>query len=146
MNSNSNAMTLIKTRFPAWDNLSDFFDDDWLKARMTRPEWTPAVNVIEHDNNYEIEVAAPGLKKEDFNVEVENGVLTITGKAREEDEERRKHYTRREFNMRSFSHSFTLPQDVVHDDVAAKYEEGILRLMLKRTERKLPPKKKVLIK
>ncbi|MCB0495508.1 MAG: Hsp20/alpha crystallin family protein [Cyclobacteriaceae bacterium] len=138
-------MSLLTKRFPAWDNLSDFFDDDWLKARMTRPEWTPAVNVIEHDNNYEIEVAAPGLKKENFNVEVENGVLTVTGEAKAEDEKKKKHYTRKEFMMRSFSHSFTLPEDVMHDDVDAKYEDGILRLMLKRSERKLPPKKKVLI-
>lgn len=138
-------MTLIKTRFPTWDNLSDFFDDDWLKARMTKNDWTPAVNVIDNEKNYEIEVAAPGLKKDDFNVVVENGVLTISGETKEEEEEKKKNYTRKEFSARSFSHSFTLPDNVMDEDVAAKYEDGILRLMLKKTDKKLPPKKRVMI-
>lgn len=136
-------MTLIKSKLPEWTSLTDFFDDDWLKSRFSNGDWSPAVNVVDNEKNYEIEVAAPGLKKKDFNVTVENGILTISGKTEKEEEEKKKNYTRKEFTSRSFSKSFTLPEDVEEEDVVAKYEDGILKLNLNKSVKELPAKKEV---
>jgi HSP20 family protein len=138
-------MTLIKKGFPNWPNLSDFFDDDWVKFKFMNEYWMPAVNIVDNDDSYEIELAAPGMKKDDFNVVVNNGVLTIKGKTQKEEEEKDKNYTRREFSMRSFTKSFTLPENVETEEVAAKYDDGVLRLVLHKAEKALPPKKEVTI-
>lgn len=137
-------MTLIKSKFPGFTNLSDFFDDDWLKSRFTNGDWIPAVNVIDNENNYEIEMAAPGFKKDDFYVTVDNGVLSISAKSEQEEEENKKNYTRKEFSSKSFMKSFTLPENVT-DDITAKYEDGVLRLSLLKTEASMPLKKEVVI-
>jgi HSP20 family protein len=139
-------MSLIKTGLPNWPILTDLFDDDWLKTRFTRNEWIPAVNVVENEENYEIEMAAPGFKKEDFVVTIENGILTIKGKIENEEEEKEKNFTRREFMMKSFIKSFTLPDNVLSEDIEARYEDGVLRLILIKNEKELPPKKEVVIK
>ncbi|MEQ9404070.1 MAG: Hsp20/alpha crystallin family protein [Cyclobacteriaceae bacterium] len=137
-------MSLITRDFPMLTNVSDFFGEDWFPTRMIN-DWSPAVNVVDNEGQYEIEVAAPGLKKDDFNVEVENGVLTISGKTENEEEEKKKNYTRKEFSSRSFSKSFTLPENVDEEHLNAKYTDGILKLTLTKTEKKLPPKKQILI-
>jgi HSP20 family protein len=127
-------MTLVKSDWPSlvkgsW--LSDFFDNDrffdsdWMKFRSV-----PAVNVKETDKAFEIEVAAPGLTKKDFNINVENRVLTISSEKKEEKEEKDKGYTRKEFSYASFSRSFTLPENVNENDVNARYEDGLLKLTL----------------
>ena len=135
-------MTLIKHN---WPTLSDFFDDDWMKIRSNNGDRSPAVNVVDNKDNYEIEVAAPGLKKDDFSVVIENGVLTIKGKTEKEEEEKKKNYTRREFSSMSFTRSFTLPENVEHEGIEAKCQEGVLKLTLKKTEKALPTKKEVAI-
>ena len=139
-------MSLIKTSFPNWPNLTDFFDDDWVKFKFNQGNVLPAINIIENELNYEIELAAPGFKKKDFHVVVENGVLTITGEAKNEVEEKDKNFTRMEFSMKSFTKSFTLPENVKNEEIEAKYEDGILRMFLQKTALKLPPKKEVMIK
>ena len=126
-------MNLIKrSDWPSLVNgpwLSDFFDNDrffdsdWLKKQSL-----PAVNVKETDKNFEIEVAAPGLSKNDFKITVDNGVLTISSEKKEEKEQKEKDYTRKEFSYSSFSRSFTLPENVNEDDVKANYENGLLKL------------------
>jgi HSP20 family protein len=138
-------MTLIKSNFPVWNDLTDFFDDDWMKSNFSNRRWSPAINVVDNENNYEIEVAAPGLKKEDFNIAVENGVLTVSGKSEHEEEEKKKNYTRKEFSSRSFSKSFTLPQNVEEENVVAKHEDGVLRLVLNKTDKEIPMKKDIRI-
>ena len=135
-------MSLIKRDFPMMANFTDFFDDDWLQARFAR-DWTPAINVVENEDNYEIEVAAPGMKKKDFNVSIENGVLTVHGRAEKEEEEKGKNFTRREFSTRSFTKSFTLPENVDEEAMKARYDDGILHLTIGKTEKVLPPKKEV---
>ena len=137
-------MALIKSKFPGFTHLTDFFDDDWLKSRFTNGDWIPAVNVIDNESNYEVEMAAPGFKKEDFNVTVENGVLSVSAKTEKEEEEKNKNYTRKEFSSKSFMKSFTLPENT-EDDVTAKYEDGVLRLVLAKSEVTKPPKKEVVI-
>lgn len=100
-----------------------FFDSDWLKKQSL-----PAVNVKETDKTFEIEVAAPGRSKKDFNISAENGVLTISSETKEEKEEKQDNFTRKEFNYSSFSRSFTLPDNANEDDIKANYADGILKL------------------
>lgn len=125
--------------------ISDLFDDDWLKSRLTNGDWSPAVNVIDNEDSYEVELAVPGLKKDDFSASIENGVLTITAKSEKESEEKKKNYTRKEFSSRSFTRSFTLPDNVKEEDVEAKYTDGVLKVKLAKTEKVAPSKKQVAI-
>lgn len=100
-----------------------FFDSGWLKNQSF-----PAVNVRETEKNFEIEVAAPGRSKKDFNISAENGVLTISSEQKEEKEQKEKGYTRKEFSFSSFSRSFSLPENANEDDIKANYADGILKL------------------
>lgn len=134
----------ITSKARNWPTTSGFFDDDWLRTKFN-DEWSPAINIADNQDNYEIEVAAPGIAKQDFTVAVENGVLTISGKTEKESEEEEKNYTRKEFSSRSFTKSFTLPENVAEDKISAKYDDGVLRLILTKTEKELPPKKEVAI-
>jgi len=95
---------------------------------------SPAVNVRETHDSYELEVAAPGLTKKDFEVSVDNGLLTISAKKESQKEENNVSYTRREFSYSSFSRTFTLPEGVKQDDIEANYENGILHITLPKTE------------
>ena len=105
----------------------------------------PAVNVVENDSNYEIEVAAPGFEKDDFRVMVENGILNIAAETSKEEEEKKKNYTRKEFSKRSFSKSFTLPENVKNEEVRAKYKDGVLMLQLEKSAIEAPLKKEIVI-
>jgi len=130
-------MTLVKWRggsdvFPsAFSNwIEDFFNESNL------PRWTgmsarvPAVNIRETDKSFVLEVAAPGYKKEDFSVNVENDLLTISCNQENRVEENEKDYTRKEFSYSSFTRSFTLPESVNADNIKGSYENGILTVEL----------------
>ena len=105
----------------------------------------PAVNIKETDITFEIEVAAPGYKKEDFKVDIDNGMLTISAENKNESEESKENYTRREFSYSSFSRSFSLPETVKEEDVKAKYENGLLHMTLKKSEKAQVHKKTIAI-
>jgi HSP20 family protein len=141
-------MALIKrTEWPlvsgSW--LNDFFDTDrFFDTDMLRNQSLPAVNVREADAAYEIEVAAPGLTKKDFNITVDNRVLTIASEKEEQKEEKEDNYTRREFSYTSFSRSFTLPENVKEEDVKANYENGILKLSVPKKTITQPKLKKAI--
>jgi HSP20 family protein len=133
-------MTLIKKSnlmFPSVFN--DFFDSenffrgDLLDTRFFRNS-LPAVNIIENEKNFMIEVAAPGFRKKDFHIDVEDKVLMIKGEKIEENKEKEENYTKREFSYSSFQRSFTLPEFVLPDKIEGKYEDGILRIMLPKME------------
>jgi HSP20 family protein len=135
-----------KNLFPSLFNegwLTDFFDNDrffdadWMK----RTQIVPAVNVVEKEKEFEIELAAPGLTKKDFNITVENGILTIAVEKEMEKEEKEKNFTRKEYNYTNFTRSFNLPENVKFDKVDAWYENGILRMVLpKEVDVKIKPK------
>lgn len=125
-------------------SLTDFFNDDWFNKRFE--SWAPAINVAENDLNYEIELAAPGIKKEDFDVSVENQMLTIVGKTEKEKEEKDKNYTRKEFSSQSFQRRFPIPDNVDPNMIEAKHEDGILRVTLHKRNPETSPKKGVEIK
>lgn len=114
---------------------NDFFDNDWMvKANAT----APAINVIENENDYKVEVAAPGMTKEDFNIHLgEDNELVITmekkNETKEEDKENKK-YLRREFSYSKFQQAFVLPEDVEKDKISANVTDGVLTIELpKRT-------------
>ncbi len=136
-------MALVKRNdlwFPSINDLfGSFFDDnqtnDGLIFKTGRS--IPAVNIKENDKNFEVEVAAPGMNKKDFKVEVENNVLTISAETKEEKEEKKENYSRKEFSYESFERSFTLPQDIVDaDKIKAKYDNGILKIEIPKKEEK----------
>ena len=141
-------MSLIKSKpaFTAPSLFTDFFNDgfldnDFMNLPLTR--WVPSANVRETEDEYVIELAAPGLEKDEFRVEVQEGVVIIEGN---HDEERDEQYHRKEFKTTSFKRSFRLPQSVIADKVDAKYAHGILKLTLpKREEAKSIGKKLIKI-
>ena len=116
-----------------WD---DFFNDRFYKqfnsaAGQTQ---TPAVNVLEDEKAYSIEVAAPGVQKKDFHLELENDVLTIYTEKKEDKKNQENHYLRREFSFQSFKRSFELPESVDQEGIKASHEAGILRVNLPKRE------------
>jgi HSP20 family protein len=103
----------------------DFFDKRWMPAfEMT----SPAVNVVETKDAYALEVAAPGMKKDDFKIEVKDGCLLISAETKSEKEQKDDNYTRKEFNYEAFSRSFWLPENTKADSIKATYADGILKL------------------
>jgi HSP20 family protein len=117
----------------------DFFKpwDRWFDTNggsMSQMLTVPAINIVERQDHYEIAVAAPGMKKDDFNVDVEGNLLTISAESQQRKEDHNERHTRREFSYTSFSRSFTLPEGVIKDRIDASYENGLLKLMLPKTE------------
>ena len=114
---------------------NDFFDNDWMaKANAT----APAINVIESDKDYNVEVAAPGMTKEDFNIHLsEDNELVITmekkNEKKEEDKENKK-YLRREFSYSKFQQSLVLPDDVEKDKIGAAVNNGVLTIDLPKRQ------------
>ena len=141
-------MTLLKqTTVPGI--FSDFFDDDrLLNNGFLFPQKAmnnlPMVNITENGKSFKIEFAAPGMKKDDFKIDVDNDMLTISSEKEEEKEEKNERFTKREFNYSSFCRSFMLPETVKADEISAKYEHGILRLEIpKKKESKEKQVKKI---
>ena len=107
---------------------NDFFDNDWM---MKTNATAPAINVVESDKDYKVEVAAPGMKKEDFNIHLgENNELVITMEQKNENKEEHKKYLRREFAYSKFQQSFILPDNVEKEKISASVNDGILTIEL----------------
>lgn len=136
-------MTLVTVKpengrltFPRFSSFIDnFFENEFPTFHAGDYLKTPAlVNVKDTATAYQIEVAAPGFKKEDFNVRVENNLLTIAAEQKQETETTEHRYTRKEFNYATFSRSFTLPKTIEVSKIEAAYENGILLLTLPKKE------------
>jgi HSP20 family protein len=148
--------TLVRqnaTLFPSLPSLiEDFFSRDWADSTLANRNYSatlPAVNVRETNDDYIIEVAAPGMKRDEFKVELENNVLTISSQREEKQEQHDEsgNYTRREFNYQSFQRSFTLPENKVQGEkITARYADGILHINVpKKDEAKVKPVKQITI-
>ncbi|MBT8219248.1 MAG: Hsp20/alpha crystallin family protein [Bacteroidia bacterium] len=127
----------------AW--MDDWFDRDFntVFAPRNNSVGMPKVNIEELDDEFKLELAAPGLKKSDFNIELENGILTISCEVSEESETKEENYTRQEFNYHSFRRSFSLPDSIDPEKIKAEYKDGILELHLPKlldSVRKAPRK------
>ena len=142
-------MYLLKTQRPVF---SSIFDDLVLNnsrgyTSHANPVDTPSVNVIESDVDYTLQLAAPGKKKEDFAIELDEGVLSIATENEISENNIEENYTLREFVFSNFKRAFKLPDTVAIDKIKAKYRSGILTLILPKLKEALPqPKKLIAIK
>ncbi len=140
--------TLVKKdgMFPSLESksINNFFDDFITKDLF---DWTdrnfaalgsnlPSVNLKETDTEIEVELAAPGMKREDFKVEIDNDILMISSEKEEKKEEvsKKENYVRREFNYQSFSRTFSLPETIDENKIEANYKDGILHVIVGKKE------------
>src|SRR6185503_2526716 len=134
-------MTLVKfnpekrsnSLLPGFSDVFDsIFNDTFFNDRMVTR--VPAVNISESEQNYHVELAAPGLKKEDFKLNLERNVLNISVEQSANHEDTRKNYSKREFSYSSFVRSFTLPESADDSQINATYTDGILRIDIAKRE------------
>ncbi|ULQ56576.1 Hsp20/alpha crystallin family protein [Flavihumibacter rivuli] len=121
------------SKFPLGKTWSDWLDMDRIFNDNFFSEFNkkmPAINIAETPVNYQIELVAPGFKKTDFKVKVEDDMLHISAESSSETTREEKNYTRKEYLRNSFSRSFTLPENAQDDGIQAQYEDGILKLMV----------------
>jgi HSP20 family protein len=118
--------------FKPWN---DWFEKSSLFGKMTT---VPPVNIVNDEDRYILSLAVPGMKKDDFKIALEGLMLTISTEREEEKKETEESFTRREYNFYSFSRSFTLPEDVKPEYIEAKYEDGLLKIVLPRKEEVKP--------
>ncbi len=113
---------------------NDFFEGEFFPNRAVRNASVPAANIKETEKAYHVELAAPGMKKEDFKVELNDELLSIRAESKQEKEEKNERYTKREFNYTSFVRSFRLPEEVDAENIKAAYNEGILNIEIPKVE------------
>lgn len=105
--------------------------DNGLPTRLLN---VPAVNITEEKDDYQVSLAAPGLKKDDFKIDVEGNMITISSEKEEKKEDEEKNFTRKEYSYSSFQRCFTIPDEVNQDKISASYEDGVLKLVLPKKE------------
>jgi HSP20 family protein len=140
-------MTLIRWHRPTGlaDMFQNFLDSDFNEF-FGRRFSDPAANIIENPDSFQLDLAAPGLKKDDFKINLENNILTVSSEVQDEKAEEGKIYSRKEFYYGSFSRSFTLPKSIDLEKISADYENGILKVKLpKKEEARLDVKKEIKI-
>ena len=119
--------------FSGW--VGDFFkNDDFLQDWAAARTVVPSVNIQEKENEFCVEVAAPGMKKDDFKIHVDKGMLIISSESSAESQEENDAYTRKEFSYSSFKRSFWLPENVDAETISANYSDGILKINLPKIE------------
>lgn len=126
--------------------VDEFFGNDYLPNLFEFQTGInmPSVNIIEGKDDYKIEVAAPGLDKSDFIINLDNNLLTITSEKEAKSEDEKEHYMRREFSYSSFKRSFRLPQTVDPENITASHNNGVLSIVIpKRDEVKIKPAKQI---
>ena len=136
---NSRFLPSFTDDFFGKDFMSDFFDSSVNKT-------IPEVNVLENKDAFMIEVAAPGLEKKDFKIDVNNNVLTISSEREAKNVDEKKKYIRREFSYSTFQRTFSLPESVDQEKIRANHKDGILSIEIpKRDEVKEKPRKEIKI-
>ncbi|PWG78617.1 Hsp20/alpha crystallin family protein [Pararcticibacter amylolyticus] len=126
-NGKSNALV------PGIDDIFEsFFNDSFLSDRMISR--VPAVNICETENEYHIELAAPGLKKEDFKINLDRNMLSVSVEQKPQNAEESKKYNKREFNYTSFVRSFALPDSADNARIEAEYKDGLLSIVVAKKE------------
>ena len=142
-------MSLIKYNNKAispgiFNLLEDIFSEDFnTPSRSFRRESMPAVNIKESDKSFELEIAVPGMNKDDINVEFEENVLTISSEKKDEKKVEKDNYTRKEFQFSSFKRAFNLPEEVEASKISAKHENGVLMISIPKKEVKPSLKKMI---
>ena len=137
-------MSLVKRNNLFFPNMEDFFGPDWFGGISNEVNTLPAVNIKENEKNFELDLAIPGQKRDDFNIELDEHVLTVSMEHKTEDESITDSYTRKEFSYTSFRRAFTLPESIDEGKIDAAYKEGILRITLPKKEEALPKPKRLI--
>jgi HSP20 family protein len=133
------------TLFPAFSSwIDDVFPENAFKT--IKNVSIPAVNITETNDVFKLKVAAPGFKKEEFKLEVQNGMLTISGETKEEKEEKDERYTRQEYAFSSFSRSFAVPENVNGEAITAEYADGVLNVILPKKQADERPSVQIVVK
>ncbi|HEY9000717.1 MAG TPA: Hsp20/alpha crystallin family protein [Mucilaginibacter sp.] len=139
--------TLVKKSngFPSLRSMmEDFWNGDkFFNTPFFNAETIPSVNVRDKKNHYELEVAAPGYKKDDFKISTEKGLISISAETSSEKKEEKEDYLRQEFSCSSFTRTFSLPEDVEDDKINARYDNGVLTIELKKTAKPVAAKKEI---
>ena len=134
-------MTLVKFSNGQKSNavnpwFSDVFDsiinDSFLNDRFVNK--VPAVNIAETENEFQIELAVPGLKKEDFKINLDKNVLSVSAEKKTENADETKKYSKKEYSYNSFVRSFTLPETADQTKISAEYNDGVLKLVVAKKE------------
>ena len=137
-------LTRASRMFPEFSsNLTDLFNEghEWGNGWTTK---LPAANIAESDKAFNIELAAPGLEKGDFDLSIDNQLLNISCEKEEKSESKDEQYTRKEFSYRSFNRSFRLPEVVDAEKIKASYKDGVLKIELPKKETAIKaPKKQI---
>jgi HSP20 family protein len=141
-------MALIKYSRPNLDvhskNFSDIMDEFFNDSLNYRKDsFMPTVDISETENNFQVEVSLPGMNKDNINIDLDNGHLTISGERKFENEETDKNYHRVESSYGSFSRSFQLPDSIDEESIDAKYENGVLNINIKKSEEKVKKQIKI---
>ncbi|HIY76129.1 MAG TPA: Hsp20/alpha crystallin family protein [Candidatus Sphingobacterium stercorigallinarum] len=124
-----------------FDNL---FNDSFISDRLVTR--VPAVNITESDRGFKIELAAPGLKKSDFKINVDKNVMSISVEKTEEKTDESNVYSKKEFSYTSFSRSFTLPDTVDYSNIDASYQDGVLAIAIGKKEEAIVAKRLIEVK
>ena len=128
-------MNLVRfNQYPTLTDLMENLERTFLGRVDEESGDIPAVNIKEENDKFVLEMAAPGMKKDDFQINLDNYQLTISSEKSEKNEEKKDNYTRREFMYSTFSRSFTLPKTIDVDKIKADYKNGILTLTLPKKE------------
>ena len=128
------------------DPWRDFFDLDFFGNRGgNQRSQLPAVNICEDEKSYQVEVVAPGIKKDAFKINMDDDLLTISAEQKQETNEggEDKHYSRREYSYSSFTRSFQLPENVQGEAINARYEDGVLKITIPKAEQKPKSSKEI---
>lgn len=129
-----NSITKPTDHFLNLSNLDHFFQS-WNELLNKSPlQHIPAVNVVKTKEGYEMDFAAPGLEKGDFKIDLEGDQLTVSAEKKSESKQEDKLYSKREYNYSSFSRTFTLPENAIKDKISAKYDNGVLKLLIPKKE------------
>ncbi|NAS32664.1 Hsp20 family protein [Flavobacteriaceae bacterium R38] len=140
-------MSLVKKNNVWFPSIFDeFLNPDWLGGVQNNEFNGPAVNIKESDTDFTLELLAPGRTKEDFNIEVNKAVLTISSEQKTESEKKdiTGNYTRKEFEFKSFKRSFKLPQTIEEGEINGSYDSGVLTLKLPKRKEALPKPKRLI--
>jgi HSP20 family protein len=133
-----------RNMFPTVNHLFSDIMDGMIPSDYRK--WNvPAVNILENDSNFEIKLAAPGMKKQDFRINIEENNLVVSASATEQSQDKNERFTRKEFSFASFSRSFALPENANIDAIQAQYENGIMNIVIPKQEPTKPKVKEVTI-
>ncbi len=124
----------LESQYPTtFSSMLDRFFNDSIGQNLK--QFTPAVDISEDQDKYDIQVSVPGMKKEDFKLELVDGRLTISGERKMEEKKEGKNFHSVETHYGSFNRSFYLPEDVDQQNISAKYEDGLLKVALQKSEK-----------